>query len=68
MEGLKVVFVGDGAVGKSCLLIRIATGKFPTEYVPTVMDNFDLVRDTGSKPIKLEFWCVTEISCVLHVF
>ena len=31
----KVIFLGDGAAGKSCLIERIVTGSFPEESPPT---------------------------------
>lgn len=32
--------VGDGFVGKSCLVQKIAGGKFQQEYVATLKDNY----------------------------
>jgi len=48
-----LVIVGDGAVGKTCMLIAYSKGEFPKDYVPTVFDNYVVTVDIGDKSVDL---------------
>merc|ERR1712110_1280573 len=51
---IKLVVIGDGAVGKTCLLMVYATNKFPTDYVPTVFVNYQTVVPVNGENVDLE--------------
>ena len=53
---IKLVVVGDGAVGKTCLLISYSIKKFPEDYIPTVFDNYVVTLTAGTRQIQLALW------------
>ena len=46
-ETFKLVIVGDGMVGKTCILMRYALNAFPDQYVPTILETY-------AKPVKVD--------------
>lgn len=53
----KIVVVGDGACGKTCLLEVFKRNKFPEEYIPTVVDNFvKEVKINETENVTLTLW------------
>ncbi|KAJ7686533.1 small GTPase-binding protein [Mycena rosella] len=52
----KLVVVGDGACGQTCLLIVFSKGKFPEIYVPTVFENYVADVDVDGQHVELALW------------
>lgn len=51
---VKCVLVGDGAIGKTSLVVSYTTNGYPTEYVPTAFDNYAVVVTVDNQPIRLQ--------------
>ena len=52
----KVVVVGDGACGKTCLLEMYKSKVFPEDYVPTIVDNFVMSEKVDGGEVVLTLW------------
>lgn len=53
---MKIVVVGDGTVGKTCVLIRYSKDEFPRGYVPTIFDNYNNQVLVNGSLINLGLW------------
>ncbi|KAH7825208.1 Rac3c, Rho family GTPase [Monocercomonoides exilis] len=53
---VKIVIVGDGAVGKTALMIMYSQGTFPVDYIPTVYDDYNKSETYKDQLVNLVLW------------
>merc|ERR1719319_1687406 len=51
---IKCVLIGDGAVGKTSLIISYTTNGYPDEYVPTAIDTYKAVVHVNGEAVTFE--------------
>ena len=56
MNEVKIVLVGDDAVGKTSLAITYSTGDFPSDYIPTVSDTIMENQVQGGENHAISVW------------
>lgn len=53
---MKIVAIGDGAVGKTSLLMVLNGKPFPERYVPTIFENYTQLATINNESWKLHIW------------
>jgi small GTP-binding protein len=53
---VRVVAVGDGAVGKTCMLLVFKGDPYPEEYEPTIFENHHEMRTYKGKQYIIHLW------------
>jgi len=56
MPSVKCVLVGDGAVGKTSLLVSYAVSECPSDYIPTAYDNYAGESELINMLHSFEWW------------
>ena len=55
-HNVKLVFVGQTAVGKTSIIMTWTQERFPTLYEPTVFDTYHGTKNYKGAEIKLQIW------------
>lgn len=56
MKQVKCVVVGDGAVGKTSLLLSYTQNLFPSDYTPTIFDNYSVTTVVDGGYYNFSLW------------
>ena len=64
----KLVIVGDGACGKTCLLIVFSKDQFPEVYVPTVFENYVADIEVDGKQVTYSLLLFEILNLLYIVF
>lgn len=67
----KLIVVGDGACGKTSLLVVFSKDEFPDTYMPTVFENYVADVQIGDKLVELALWDTAgqeDYDCLRPVF
>lgn len=60
----KLVIVGDGACGKTSLLIRFCRDEFNDGYVPTVFETYVADMTVHNKTVYFNPFCLLQYDCL----
>jgi small GTP-binding protein len=52
-DSFRIVVLGSGGVGKTCVILRFLRDTFDSDYVPTIQDSFEKTYAYGGKTYKL---------------
>jgi len=56
MTLIKLVVIGDGNVGKTCILVRFARETFEDTHTPTVFDSLTVGCVVDGTAVELQLW------------
>lgn len=56
MQNRKIILVGDATAKKTLVLISYITSAFPSEYLPTVFDNFSVIMNIDGRQMGVGLW------------